>query len=221
MGWCLGSGASATRSHPSSPTLLIPSAGRGPQAGHYQKGFFFFGITSKSLLFRITKYFDLASIFGVPVNSKYSPTGEGALIPAPVAAQHKTSMDSRKRDGKNNKPSGFGVQMSAEPHPGSRLVQEWREHRTKDQRTRTPKEQSAQAWAPHLYSPQASLRVCKGNPECWVQETAWSCHGPAMAACQHEAYTCWKVGQAEGQGSCPLSPGCQDSEMFLHAWIRT
>lgn len=181
--------------------------------------FFFFGITSKSLLFRITKYFDLASIFGVPVNSKYSPTGEGALIPAPVAAQHKTSMDSRKRDGKNNKPSGFGVQMSAEPHPGSRLVPEWREHRTKDQRTRMPKEQSAQAWAPHLYSPQASLRVCKGNPECWVQETAWSCHGPS--ACQHEAYTCWKVGQAEGQGSCPLSPGCQDSEMFLHAWIRT
>ena len=219
MGWYLGSRGICNKEPSFIPYTPHSLSWTWSTGRPLSEGIFFFCFTSKSLLFNITKYFDLASIFGVPVNSKYSPTGEGALIPAPVAAQHKTLMDSRKRDGKNNKLSGFGVQMSAEPHPGSRLVQEWREHRTKDQRTRTPKEQSAQRWAPHLYSPQAFLRVCKGNPECWVQETAWSCHGPL--ACQHEAYTCWQVGQAEGPGSCPLSPGCQDSEMFLHAWIRT
>ena len=44
--------------HPLDSSFPQPLAGCGPQAGHYQKVFFFFfGIISKSLLFRLTKYF--------------------------------------------------------------------------------------------------------------------------------------------------------------------
>ena len=128
MGWYLGSRGICNKEPSFIPYTPHSLSWTWSTGRPLSEGIFFFCFTSKSLLFNITKYFDLASIFGVPVNSKYSPTGEGALIPAPVAAQHKTLMDSRKRDGKNNKLSGFGVQMSAEPHPGSRLVQEWREH---------------------------------------------------------------------------------------------